>query len=88
MNEMVSTLKEAKDTSLEKWNKILIDLKNVRHEMNKPCGFCFYKRSKYRDCEDCKVYEKCSEMGDKSIAKLILIEDYIEGDLIPFIENV
>ena len=84
----VKTIAHAKTLSLKKWHKAKKDLEALLKHTSHPCGFCFYNdnRQPY-GCLECLVNEKCQELDEQVNLFLEGSLNYIEKDLIPYLES-
>lgn len=86
---VVKSIKHAKALSLKKWHKARKDLEALLRFVSEPCGFCHY----YGGCVNieneklCLVTSKCMELNEQVNLFLEGSLNYIEDNLIPWIEN-
>ncbi len=84
---VVKTLTHAKALSLKKWHKARKDLEALLKYISQGCGFCFYNDNLHSyGCLECLVKEKCQELDNQVNRFLEGSLNYIEQDLIPYIE--
>ena len=80
---VVKTIAHAKELSLKKWHKSRKLLEALLEHTSQPCGFCHYSGG----CIECEVLNKCHEL---TIQVNVFLEgslNYIEQDLIPYLEK-
>ncbi len=85
---VVKTIAHAKVLSLKKWHKSRRLLEALLKHTSASCGFCFYTYNLHNyGCLECPVKEKCQELDEQVSIFLDGSLNYIEQDLIPYIEK-
>lgn len=87
----ITTIKQAKEASLEKWKFILTRIEKLGHDSSYPCGFCYYTEYiKNIDRDDCYIpiiEDKCSELVDIGTSEAFSNLVCKINKVISFIEN-